>query len=217
MVGLSPFRRAARRRALGRHEAEARARRGARSPSPICCSSTSRRPASIRSRGASSGRCCTSCTTSGLTIVVSTPYMDEAEYASRIGFLDDGRLVDARHARRDPRRAIDRPLRRRAAAGPRRGASAVLRAVAGSRRRVAVRHVAARARRRGRSAGARRSRPRRARAAASTPAVDVAAHRAVARGRVRAAERDGGRAHEPGRASPPHRPPRQRRSSRCAT
>jgi ABC-2 type transport system ATP-binding protein len=30
----------------------------------------------------------------GLTIVVSTPYMDEAEYASRIGFLDRGRLVD---------------------------------------------------------------------------------------------------------------------------
>jgi ABC-2 type transport system ATP-binding protein len=29
----------------------------------------------------------------GLTIVVSTPYMDEAEYASRIGFLDEGRLT----------------------------------------------------------------------------------------------------------------------------
>jgi ABC-2 type transport system ATP-binding protein len=29
----------------------------------------------------------------GLTIVVSTPYMDEAEYASRIGFLDAGRLT----------------------------------------------------------------------------------------------------------------------------
>ncbi|MBL8114766.1 MAG: ABC transporter ATP-binding protein, partial [Acidobacteria bacterium] len=29
----------------------------------------------------------------GLTIVVSTPYMDEAEYATRIGFLDRGRLV----------------------------------------------------------------------------------------------------------------------------
>jgi len=28
----------------------------------------------------------------GLTIVLSTPYMDEAEYASRIGFLDEGRL-----------------------------------------------------------------------------------------------------------------------------
>jgi ABC-2 type transport system ATP-binding protein len=29
----------------------------------------------------------------GLTIVVSTPYMDEAEYASRIAFLDRGKLV----------------------------------------------------------------------------------------------------------------------------
>lgn len=28
----------------------------------------------------------------GLTLVVSTPYMDEAEYATRIGFLDNGRL-----------------------------------------------------------------------------------------------------------------------------
>jgi ABC-2 type transport system ATP-binding protein len=28
----------------------------------------------------------------GLTILVSTPYMDEAEYATRIGFLDGGRL-----------------------------------------------------------------------------------------------------------------------------
>jgi ABC-type multidrug transport system ATPase subunit len=28
----------------------------------------------------------------GLTILVSTPYMDEAEYSSRIGFLDEGRL-----------------------------------------------------------------------------------------------------------------------------
>ncbi len=29
----------------------------------------------------------------GLTILVSTPYMDEAEYASRLGFLDEGRLT----------------------------------------------------------------------------------------------------------------------------
>jgi ABC-2 type transport system ATP-binding protein len=31
----------------------------------------------------------------GLTILVSTPYMDEAEYATRIGFLDRGRLSAA--------------------------------------------------------------------------------------------------------------------------
>jgi ABC-2 type transport system ATP-binding protein len=29
----------------------------------------------------------------GMTILVSTPYMDEAEYATRIGFLDEGQLV----------------------------------------------------------------------------------------------------------------------------
>jgi ABC-2 type transport system ATP-binding protein len=30
----------------------------------------------------------------GLTIVVSTPYMDEAEYATRLGFIHEGRLLD---------------------------------------------------------------------------------------------------------------------------
>jgi ABC-2 type transport system ATP-binding protein len=30
----------------------------------------------------------------GLTIVVSTPYMDEAEYASRLGFIHEGRLLE---------------------------------------------------------------------------------------------------------------------------
>jgi ABC-2 type transport system ATP-binding protein len=30
----------------------------------------------------------------GLTIAVSTPYMDEAEYATRLGFLHDGKLLD---------------------------------------------------------------------------------------------------------------------------
>lgn len=29
----------------------------------------------------------------GLTLVVSTPYMDEAEYATRLAFLDDGRIT----------------------------------------------------------------------------------------------------------------------------
>ena len=45
----------------------------------------------------------------GLTIVVSTPYMDEAEYASRIGFLDAGRLVDL-GSRRDILSRFGRPL-----------------------------------------------------------------------------------------------------------
>lgn len=30
---------------------------------------------------------------SGITILVSTPYMDEAEYASRLGFIDEGQLL----------------------------------------------------------------------------------------------------------------------------
>jgi ABC-2 type transport system ATP-binding protein len=45
----------------------------------------------------------------GLTIVVSTPYMDEAEYASRIAFLDDGRLV-ASGTRDEILAAYPRPL-----------------------------------------------------------------------------------------------------------
>ena len=45
----------------------------------------------------------------GLTIVVSTPYMDEAEYASRIAFLDDGRLV-ATGTRDEILAAYPRPL-----------------------------------------------------------------------------------------------------------
>ena len=45
----------------------------------------------------------------GLTIVVSTPYMDEAEYATRIAFLDRGRIskVGTRH---EILETYDRPL-----------------------------------------------------------------------------------------------------------
>ena len=45
----------------------------------------------------------------GLTILVSTPYMDEAEYASRIGFLDEGRL-SALGTREEILAAYPRPL-----------------------------------------------------------------------------------------------------------
>jgi ABC-2 type transport system ATP-binding protein len=45
----------------------------------------------------------------GLTIVVSTPYMDEAEYASRIGFLDRGKLV-ATGTREEILASYPRPL-----------------------------------------------------------------------------------------------------------
>ncbi len=45
----------------------------------------------------------------GLTIVVSTPYMDEAEYATRLGFLDEGKLL-AVGTRDEVLRAFPRPI-----------------------------------------------------------------------------------------------------------
>ncbi len=45
----------------------------------------------------------------GLTIVVSTPYMDEAEYATRIAFLDDGRISQV-GTRGEIIGSYDRPL-----------------------------------------------------------------------------------------------------------
>jgi ABC-2 type transport system ATP-binding protein len=65
----------------------------------------------------------------GLTIVVSTPYMDEAEYASRIGFLDGGRLVDV-GTRPELLSRFDRALVSVSTAN-RVGAKEVLRTVAG--------------------------------------------------------------------------------------
>jgi len=65
----------------------------------------------------------------GLTIVVSTPYMDEAEYASRIGFLDGGRLVDV-GTRPELLSRFDRALVSVATAN-RVGAKEVLRTIAG--------------------------------------------------------------------------------------
>jgi ABC-2 type transport system ATP-binding protein len=65
----------------------------------------------------------------GLTIVVSTPYMDEAEYASRIGFLDCGTLVDL-GSRAEILGRFERPLAEVRTAD-RLGAKAVLRAMPG--------------------------------------------------------------------------------------
>jgi ABC-2 type transport system ATP-binding protein len=45
----------------------------------------------------------------GLTIVVSTPYMDEAEYATRIAFLDQGRISSV-GTRREILASYGRPL-----------------------------------------------------------------------------------------------------------
>ena len=45
----------------------------------------------------------------GLTIVVSTPYMDEAEYATRIAFIDEGRISSV-GTRQEILARYDRPL-----------------------------------------------------------------------------------------------------------
>ena len=99
-----PLRRAPRGSALGRHEAEALARLGAHDAARRSSSSTSRRRASTPSRAASSGCSSTAFHHEGLTIVVSTPYMDEAEYATRLAFLDAGASSPSARARRSSRR-----------------------------------------------------------------------------------------------------------------
>ncbi len=64
------------------------------STSQTCCSSTSRRPASIRSRAASSGRCSMRTAVDGGTIVLTTHYMDEAEtLCDRVAIVDHGRVI----------------------------------------------------------------------------------------------------------------------------
>ena len=93
MTQLTPFRDAPRRPAVGRHEAEAGAGLHARPRAARSCCSTSRRPASIRCRGASSGSCCRSSSSTGLTIVMATPYLDEAERCARVALLHEGRLL----------------------------------------------------------------------------------------------------------------------------
>ena len=75
---------------------------------PRVCCSTSPRPASIRSRAGSSGRILYSLRESGVTILISTAYLDEAERCTRLALLHQGRLrycdtphaAEAAHARR---------------------------------------------------------------------------------------------------------------------
>jgi hypothetical protein len=68
-----------------------------RSTSRGSCSWTSRRSAWTRSPGATSGSSCTRWSRSGVTVIVSTAYMDEAERFDRLAFLRDGRAARARH------------------------------------------------------------------------------------------------------------------------
>ena len=114
--------------------------------------------------------------------------MDEAEYASRIGFLDGGRLVGARHARRDPVAAYAATLL--VGARPRTVSACASGCCAPSPRSTTCRCSARAARPR-----ARRRRGRRRCCAAVRRALGGPrrgprrrrADRAVARGRVRAA------------------------------
>ena len=61
--------------------------------SPGCSSSTSPRAASTRSRGAASGRLIDTLAAEGVTIMVTTHYLDEAERCDRIALMHAGRLV----------------------------------------------------------------------------------------------------------------------------
>ena len=65
----------------------------ARCPSRSFCCSTSRPPASIPRRGASSGTRSTRSPRDGLTVLVSTHYMDEAERCHEIAYIAYGELL----------------------------------------------------------------------------------------------------------------------------
>ena len=58
------------------------------------CSSTSRRPASMSSSGATCGSWCASCATTGVTIILTTHYIEEAEeMADRVGVISNGEII----------------------------------------------------------------------------------------------------------------------------
>ena len=58
-----------------------------------CCSSTSRRPGSIRCCARRSGTSFAACATLGRTLVVTTQYVGEAEYCDQVAVLARGRLI----------------------------------------------------------------------------------------------------------------------------
>ena len=75
------------------------------------CFSTSRRAASIRSRAGSSGGSSRTCPAIGVTILVTTHYLDEAEHCHRIAIINAGKLAamgTSRRAEGDLRRTPDR-------------------------------------------------------------------------------------------------------------
>ena len=65
----------------------------ASSPDPSCCCSTSQPPASTPRRAANSGTRSTSWPLEGMTVLVSTHYMDEAERCHEIAYIAYGELL----------------------------------------------------------------------------------------------------------------------------
>ncbi len=80
--------------AFGRHEAPRADRQGAVARAAGCCSWTSRPPAWTSSCGATCGSWCAALRDSGVTIILTTHYIDEAEeMADRIGVINKGELM----------------------------------------------------------------------------------------------------------------------------
>ena len=92
-LGLANRSGPARRRALGRLEAAPGARRLPDARAASCCCSTSPPPASTPRRGASSGTRSTGWPPTGMTVLVCTHYMDEAERCHRIAYISYGKLL----------------------------------------------------------------------------------------------------------------------------
>ena len=125
---------------LRRHEAPPRPGARARPPARASCSSTSRRPASTRSRAPRSGRRSRgSRSEDGVTVFLTTQYLEEADVLSdRVGIIDRGKIVaegtpaelkatiaradgrrrSADHEQRRPRRRRARAVRRPDQASP---------------------------------------------------------------------------------------------------
>ena len=94
LVGLRGEARRARRDALGRAAAASRSRARRSPATPTCSSSTSRRRASTRRRGAARGSSIDRLRSLGKTILLTTHYMEEAQrLADRVAVIVNGRIV----------------------------------------------------------------------------------------------------------------------------